>query len=232
MGQSSISVVLPVHNQADHIEQVTTGYVNALEPFGIDFELLLVVNNSRDGSARACRKIESQCDRIRVLEPETGGWGPAVKAGLQQAAGELLCYANCARTNPTDLALLLLRATGNPGSVVKATRKTRKGALRRFGSLLYNLQCRWLFDLPWRDINGTPKVFSRSHGELLKLTRDDDLIDLEFSLMCRRMGYPLIEVPIRSSARHGGKSTTTIRSALRMFWKAGLMWRASRKEKR
>ena len=45
---------------------------------------------------------------------------------------------------------------------MKANRKIRDNWRRRLGSLLYNLECRALFDLANWDINGTPKVFPRA----------------------------------------------------------------------
>jgi hypothetical protein len=101
--------------------------------------------------------------------------------------------------------------------VVKANRKARESLHRRFGSFLYNLLCRALFDLNVRDINGTPKVFSRKFSGLLELTSVNDLIDAEFAVVCRRLGYPVLEVPVLSSRRHGGTSTTDIKSAVRMY---------------
>ncbi len=50
-----------------------------------------------------------------------------------------------------------------------------------------------------------------------ELTRDDDLIDAEFVVTCRREGYPIIEVPSLVTVRHGGASTTNYQSALRMY---------------
>ena len=94
----------------------------------------------------------------------------------------MLCYTNSARTAPQDLALLLLYANINVDKVIKANRKIRESTFRRMGSLFYNLECRALFDLPYWDINGTPKVFPRKYSRLLELTRDDDMIDLEFAL--------------------------------------------------
>ena len=95
-----------------------------------------------------------------------------------------------------------------------------------FGSLLYNIECRTLFDLSYWDINGTPKIFPRSFDKLLQLTRDDDLIDAEFNLVCRRENYPVIEVQIACSfRRHGGRWTTNYSSALKLYWGAFQMWR-------
>jgi len=152
-----------------------------------------------------------------VLQSERGGWGLAVKLGLQASRGDVLCYTNSARTTAEDLMLLLLYAVVYPNVVIKANRKIREGFVRRLGSLLYNLECRALFDLSFWDINGTPKVFPRSFDKLLALAENGDLIDLEFNVICRRQGYPLLEVPIFSSRRHGGKSTTNVASAWKMY---------------
>ena len=124
-----------------------------------------------------------------------------------------------------DLVLLLTYALVFDDAVIKANRKIRESWRRRLGSLLYNLECRALFDLSCWDINGTPKVFHRKYHRLLELTRNDDLIDLEFLATCRAEDYPLLEVPIFSHRRHGGQSTTRWRSALRMYWGA---WQMSR----
>jgi hypothetical protein len=74
-----------------------------------------------------------------------------------------------------------------------------------------------LFDLPYWDVNGTPKVFHRDLSKLTELRRDDDLIDLEFNAICRAQGYPVLEVPIFSTTRRSGRSTTGIKSAWRMY---------------
>ena len=120
---------------------------------------------------------------------------------------------------------MLQYAYVEPRTVIKANRKIRESWRRRLGSLLYNLECRALFDLSVWDINGTPKVFPRSFAKLLELTRDDDLVDLEFLVQCRRASYPVLEVPVFSTRRHGGKSTTGLRSAVKMYLGA---WRLRR----
>jgi hypothetical protein len=67
------------------------------------------------------------------------------------------------------------------------------------------------------DVNGTPKVFPRSFDKLMRLRRDDDLIDAEFNATCAREGYPVVEVPILATERQGGKSTTNYGSAVKMY---------------
>jgi glycosyltransferase involved in cell wall biosynthesis len=213
-----ISIVLPVYNQADHIEATLRGYVRALSRVEKTFELLPVVNGvRRDSSLQICQELEREVPEVRTLCIDQGGWGRAVLHGLSEARGELLCYSNSARTTAEDLCLLILYGIAHPDVVIKANRKIRESVVRRFGSLVYNLQCRSYFDLPCWDVNGTPKVFPRRFDRLLNLTSSDDLIDLEFNVACRRAGYPMLEVPILSTIRRGGKSTTNFGSAAKMY---------------
>lgn len=224
----SISLILPVRNQADHIERIVEEYEEELGRIGRAHEVLLVVNASRDGSEEACRKLAAGRSSRKVLASASGGWGLAVRTGLAAAEGDVLCYTNSARTHPKDLSLMLFYALAYPDTVIKANRKIRESILRRLGSLIYNLECRALFDLANWDINGTPKVFPRQFRELLRLTQDGDLIDLEFHAVCRREGYPILEVPILSVRRHGGRSTTNLASAARLYVGALRMARAMR----
>jgi glycosyltransferase involved in cell wall biosynthesis len=219
---SLVSIVLPVHNQGDHVAEVVREYEETLPRLPVPHEIVLVVNGSTDSSLAVCRELESV----------EGGWGRAVLLGLESARGDLLCYTNLARTRAEDLTLLLLYGLMHPDAVVKANRKIRDSLYRRFGSLLYNLECRALFDLSYWDINGTPKVFPRSLGKLLSLTRKDDLVDLEFHVVCREESYRVLEVPIFSNVRHGGRSTTNHRSALALYWGALSMRRALRRRER
>src|SRR5262249_28899898 len=153
-------------------------------------EVVLVPNGSRDASERICAELVEAYPTVRSEPLERGAWGRAVRHGLAKARGDLLCYTNSARTTVRDLTLSILYAATFPGTVVKANRKIREHWTRRLGSLVYNLECRALFDLSCWDVNGTPKVFPRSCDRLLALTRDDDLIDAEFVFVCRQAGYP------------------------------------------
>src|SRR5690242_12054885 len=107
MGNSLISIILPVHNQADHIGAVVRAYERALAGMPYAHELVLVPNACRDDSEVECVRLSREYAAVRVIASERGGWGLAVKAGLQHATGDLLCYTNSARTEAGDLVLVL-----------------------------------------------------------------------------------------------------------------------------
>jgi glycosyltransferase involved in cell wall biosynthesis len=226
--RTEISIVLPVYNQADHIEEVVNGYLGAFASFKHASEFILVVNGNRDGSLDCCRRLDRIHPTVRCVHNDRPGWGRAVRTGLEAACGDILCYTNSARTSPHILALHVMVALANSGWVIKANRRLRHPFVRRAGSVLYNAQCRYLFDLAVWDVNGTPKVFDREAFERLQLKEDGDLVDVELLVRSQMLGLPILEVPIVAPERHGSESTTNYASAFTMYTGAFRLWRKLR----
>lgn len=215
------SLILPIHNQADHIAVVVNGFLKDFAKLERSCELILVPNGCRDASVEICRELAAlHPETVRCVELPRGGWGRAIKAGMEIARGEVVGYTNSARTRPETATLMIAYAIAYPDMVLKATRRVRESALRRAGSVLYNFECRRLFDLATWDVDGTPKFFPRSFRHLWRLDAEGDLFDLELMRACRYAGYPMVEIPIFSTERFGGRSTTRYRTAARMLWSA------------
>jgi glycosyltransferase involved in cell wall biosynthesis len=212
-----VSIVMPIHNQADYIDAVVRDCLGVIDRLNRTVELMLVTNGCTDTSAAACRNLARSHREVRTIDLRQGGWGRAVRAGIAESSGDVIGYTNSARTSPEMLALMVIYAEVYPNAVLKVKRRIRDNARRQVGSLLFNLECKLLFELGTWDINGTPKLFPRSFTQLLNLSEDGELIDAELMAMCQRERYPVIEVPVLSTARRGGVSTTTYRTAARMY---------------
>ncbi len=210
-----LSVVLPVRNQADHIGGVVQNYLAQLK--GRKWEYILVPNACTDNSPRICQFIAKKHKSVRVVENPPGGWGLSVRVGLKACRGKFVSYANSARTDPTTLPLLFNLLKKNAGGLAKVSRYERHHFLREMGSALYNLECRLLFGVTCHDVNGTPKMFSRQLLKQIELISPGDLMDAELLAHCARLKIPILELPQTGWSRHGGKSTTGFKSALRMY---------------
>jgi undecaprenyl-phosphate 4-deoxy-4-formamido-L-arabinose transferase len=212
------SLILPIHNQADHIGQVIGGFLADFAKLERACELVLVPNGCTDASVEICAGwAERRPEAVQLVVLEHGGWGQAINAGLEIARGEVVGYTNSARTRPETATLMLAYAIAYPETALKATRRIRESAIRRLGSVVYNFECRRLFDLATWDIDGTPKFFPRRFHHLMRLNSDGELYDLEWMRACRYAGYPIVEIPIFPTERYGGRSTTNLRSAARML---------------
>jgi len=212
-----VSIVLPVMNQGDHIARVLALFAGALERAGIRYEIVPVVNASSDNSMAECMRAAAQNPAIRPFEESAGGFGLAIRRGLQEATGDFLAFANSARTSPEDLTTSIRFALRNPDYVIKASRLSYDNFARRAGSIGFNMLCRNLFHLKCWDMNGTPKVFSRRFDRLLHLTQNGSMVDTEFNAICQLYGYTLLELPLAMTPRHSGKSSTNIRTAIALY---------------
>lgn len=222
MTKPYLSIVLPCRNQADHIGEVLNRYVASLDAIGRPYEIVIVPNACTDRTPEIVSTLAKSDSRFRVIETTQGGWGRSVRTGLNGAVGEHLCYTNSARTNPDDVVALFQLYAQNRPCIAKVRRHRRGVFSRELGSWLYNLEGRVLFGINSGDINGTPKIFSRTLWEQLAVTSEQDLFDMELMAKASAQGVRLVEMPVYGFRRYGGKSSTTWRSAWAMY--VGAFW--------
>ena len=211
------SIILPIYNQSAHLPQLFEQHVPMLNALGETWELLFIVNGSKDDSYKKALELAGKNENIKIHELEKGGWGRAVKYGIAQAKGEFICYTNSARTSVEDLSIILNYARTNDNIVIKTTRVVRESFVRKWGSVLYNYENRVLLKTPLWDVNGTPKVIPSKFLAGMEIHSEGDLIDAEIMARIFRKKAQIVEVLILSSKRIGGKSTTGFRSAMKMY---------------
>lgn len=216
MTDATISLVLPLDGEDPALRELLVGYAELLTELGEPWEILLVPygrERDRVGYEALC---ELDPSRLKACAPATG-WGSAVRAGLAAADGQTLCYTSWRRTSPTALAEMLRLALRNPELVLRANRRTRDTRLHRLGSLLFNVECRLLLQVPAWDVNGTPKIFPRAFHGLLSLRSEGDLLDAELAACCERFGYPVMEVPIDAQLQSERPARLGTLAALHMY---------------
>jgi glycosyltransferase involved in cell wall biosynthesis len=212
-----ISVILPIYNQSSQLEYLFEQYTSKLETLNVTWEVLFIVNGSKDDSHEKALAYSKQNPNVKTFNLEKGGWGRAVKFGLSKAEGELVCYTNSARTTIEDLILVLKCSLANDDIVIKTTRVIRESFTRKIGSMVYNYENRILLGTPLWDVNGTPKVIPAKYLDGLNIFSEGDLIDAEIMAKLFRKNVQLIEILITSTKRISGKSTTKFSSALKMY---------------
>ncbi|MBN2745637.1 MAG: glycosyltransferase family 2 protein [Bacteroidales bacterium] len=213
-----LAIVLPIYNQESHIEIIINNFTPELEKENIDYEIIFVVNGSKDRSFEKCLDIASTNPKIKAYELKESGWGRAVKHGIQQANARWIAYTNSARTHIDDLKTCIRYAQVDDSTVVKANRIIRESFMRRLGSVIYNFENRYFFKTAIWDVNGTPKIFPGEFLQNQQIISNGDLIDAELMALCNQKRMTVIEIPIYATDRISGKSTTKLRSAIKMYF--------------
>ena len=87
-----VSIIMPVYNVKDHLVRAIESALNQKEVLA---EIILVDDGSTDGSAVICDDYANQEPLlIKVIHQENKGSGPARNAGLKQANGKYIYFAD------------------------------------------------------------------------------------------------------------------------------------------
>ena len=87
-----VSVIIPVYNVEKYIEKCVT---SVLEQTFDDFEIIVVIDGSTDGSEAKARKLqEENPGKIIIINQENKGLGGARNTGIINARGEYLLFVD------------------------------------------------------------------------------------------------------------------------------------------
>src|SRR5467141_776887 len=115
----SVSIVLPVHNEADSLPVLWDELLGVLPRLGGRVEVIFVDDGSTDASAKIIRGLVERDARVRLLRFERQiGLTAAFVAGLRAARGEILATMDSDLQNdPADLETLLRHLDGADAAV-------------------------------------------------------------------------------------------------------------------
>ena len=83
-----LSVVMPAQNEEGSVAKTVEGVAAALEREGVDYEVIVVNDDSEDGTEAAVAAIGERNPRVRVHRSHNErGFGNAIRAGLDVLAG-------------------------------------------------------------------------------------------------------------------------------------------------
>jgi succinoglycan biosynthesis protein ExoA len=85
-----VSVILPVYNEAPHIEQVVLSILGQIRPT-FDLEVIVVDGNSTDGTREVLQAIVQSNPEVRLLVNARRMTPYSFNIGLQHARGEYVC---------------------------------------------------------------------------------------------------------------------------------------------
>lgn len=123
---SLISVVAPVLNEEEVLPTFYERVRVALE--GLEWELVLVDDGSRDSTPDQLARLAAEDGRVRVLALSRNfGYQAAVTAGLDHASGDVVVTIDADLQDPPELIPQLVDRWKEGADVVYAVREVREG---------------------------------------------------------------------------------------------------------
>src|SRR5579863_10079992 len=89
-----ISVILCTYNRCDDLTQALAGLAASRMPQSVDWEVLVVDNNSKDRTRSVVEEFSSVYPRFRYLFEGQQGLSNARNAGIAAARGRVLAFTD------------------------------------------------------------------------------------------------------------------------------------------
>lgn len=208
-GSRTVSVVLPAYNEEKYIRSAVTDFFIA----DVVDEVVVVDNNSRDGTAAEARQTKA-----RLVSETAQGYGNALRRGLREATGDLVILAEPDGTFMGRDVLKLL-AYADDFDMVCGTRTTREliwaqanmGWFLRVGNWSVAKMLQLLYGGP--SLSDCGCTLRLTHRAALQQFQDDLTVGgshflPEMVILALRRGLRVIEVPVNYRGRVGESKIT------------------------
>jgi uncharacterized protein (TIRG00374 family) len=215
---SKVSVVIPAHNEVENIPVLLAALIPVLEAHEEtrDFELVLVDDNSKDGTGRLIDSYTEKDNRIKAVHrTDTPGFGNAVKTGLRNASGDILIPVMADLSDsPEDIPKLVQKI--NEGyDVAYGSRFCNGGSTHDYpwkkmiANRAFNNSVRLLFGIRHKDVTNAFKAYRRTVLEAigfdnLEATGFD--LTVEIPMKAHVLGFSSVEVPVSWHERKKGEA--------------------------
>lgn len=197
-----VSIVIPIYNEEAILRAAVVNLRDGLLRNGIDFEILLAENGSRDATVSIARGLGDDYPDVRGLSTPEPNYGAALRAGILAARGEFVICEEIDLCNvPFHVEALTLLEGGADlviGSKLIGGARDQRPFSRHAASVIYTKTLQLLLGFPGTDSHGL-KAFRRAR--LLPIVDacivDRDVFASELVIRAYRAGLDVREVPTR-----------------------------------
>jgi glycosyltransferase involved in cell wall biosynthesis len=216
-----LSIVIPVYNEINTIEELLRRVANAPLPDGISKEIIIVDDSSKDGTREFLKKLDGSYKVI--FHEKNRGKGAAVRTGLKHATGDFVIIQDAdLEYNPDEIKDLLKPILEGKADVVYGSRfmSGRPHAVLRFwhyvGNKILTMISNAFTNLYLTDMETCYKLFTRKVVDDIgpKLVSNRFDIEPEITARIAKAGYRVFEVGIS----YGGRTKA---EGKKIGWKDG-----------
>jgi len=207
---SEISVVLPAFNEEANIERVAREAAQYLDTTGLDYEIIVVNDGSRDRTGEIIDRLAQELPRVHACHhPQNRGYGSALRTGFAAARKKFVFYMDGdGQFDIRELSLLLPLATDEDHIVTGYRIKRNDPFIRRLNARLFGgWLVRILLNVRVRDLNCAFKLIPRKVLEAVTLESTGALINAELYGRAVRKGFGIKEVGVHHYPRTAGTQT-------------------------
>lgn len=172
MESVSLSVVIPMYNEAENVAPLADGLAKALEAWPGRVEFLIVDDGSTDGTLELLKRAQENDARVRIIHFRRNlGQTAAMAAGFRLAQGQVVATIDGDLQNDPAEIPRLVEMLQDCDAVCGVRARRQDGWWKRVSSRIANGYRNWMTGDNIIDTGCTLKVFRRECVEGLELYR-------------------------------------------------------------
>ena len=221
--QVDLSVIAPVYNEVENVDELVSQIVSTLRPTGLSFEIILIDDGSSDGTTERLAELARRVPELRcIVFRRNFGQSAAMTAGFQHSRGRVVVSMDADLQNdPADIPKLVAKLREGH-DLVSGWRKSRKDPFfsRRLPSVLANRLISWATGVRLHDYGCSLKAYD---GELARNLLLYGELHRFIPVLANLYGARIAEVAVNHRPRTKGKSKYGIGRTYRVILDLMLM---------
>jgi dolichol-phosphate mannosyltransferase len=212
---AELAVIVPTYHEADNLRELTQRIFSAVSKAGISTQLLIVDDNSQDGTEQICKELGDAYPLQLIIRTSERGLATAVLHGISYSSSRYVLVMDADLSHPPEDLPRIVEHLRNGADFVVGSRYVKGGStdaqwgvFRWLNSKVATLLARGLTSLkdPMAGFFGFPRSILNGSPQLLPVGYKIGL-EILIKANCQRV----VEVPIAFAERVKGHSKLSLK---------------------
>ncbi len=197
----NFSIVIPIFNEEEILEESTNAIFSLCKRMEIDFEIIFSENGSTDKTKVIAEELTNKHPEIKIISNPEPNYGNALKTGFKIAKNELVISFDIDYYSESFLSEALKlesEYSGITASKRLGSSEDGRRFIRRLATNFFVILLKTLFGTKLSDTHGM-KAIKKSEIEkfLPKVVSTQDIFDTELLIRIEKNGGKIKEVPAK-----------------------------------
>lgn len=211
-----VSIILPTYNEKENISILIPQLEEILKKQVLKSEILVVDDNSPDGTALIARQINENYGNIKIITRlKKEGIGAALREGYNKAEGKLIFSMDTDLSFDTNMVPVILKRLNEGYDMVVGNRYSSKGdyetktlsiKAKKFVSKFGNKFLRFITGIDIHDFSTNFRGMKRETWQNIKTKEKTNILLFEMILLTHYHGFKVGEQRVIFKERLYGKS--------------------------
>lgn len=233
-GPAKLALVVPTLHEVANIERILQRIRTSLDPLEIPYEIIIVDDDSRDGTTEVVQKVSDSDPRVRLLvRTNARGLGGAVLHGWEHSPAGIVGVMDADLQHPPELLPELWKAMESGADLALGSRYAEHGSRKNWNPVRCGLSrmATWLtFPLQRAGIHVQDPMsgFFLVRRECIRDFRlETQGFKILLEILVKGNIQSVVEVPFSFGLRQAGSSKAGIKEGLNYLSLLGRLYRAS-----